>query len=123
MSPIYWGKEESQYSRIDAHQSVMERFWFLAASRQLQANRQADIMSVRSFVGGSVACNAVLGGVFSSLKNAGAVKGEDSGERDEKGFPYKRWMLADPEKAKEALNARRVRPMRASAMKHWQVHP
>ena len=123
MSSIYWGKEESQYTKMDARQPAMERFWFLATTRQLQANRQADIMSVRSFVGGNSACNAVLGGAFSSLKNAGAVVGEDSGERDEKGFPYKRWMLADPDKAKDALKARHIRPMRVSAMERWQVQP
>lgn len=121
MSSIYWGKEESQYTKMDARQPVMERFWFLAAARQLQANRQADIMSVRSFVGGNSACNAVLGGAFSSLKNGGAVVGEDSGGRDEKGFPYKRWKLADPDKAKDALKARHIRPMRSAAMNAWKV--
>ena len=98
---------------------VKRRFFSLAVGRALQFSRSADIMTVRRFIGGNSNCNAVLGGQFTTYKKAGAVTGEDSGDIDSRGFPYKRWVLTDAGKAKEVLKERHIRPLLPSAMQAW----
>lgn len=100
---------------------VLGRTFQLAPARLLQHAREVDVFAVRQFVGGNSECNSRLAGVFRWMKEEGAVEGEDSGKRDERGWSYKTWRLADPEKTKTALKRRFIRPMRPSALSNWKA--
>lgn len=101
---------------------IYDRFFSLAVARSMQLNRSVDIMSVREFIGANKSINHILAGRFTAYKKAGATSGEESGKKDEAGYPYKRWRLVDSGKAKTVLDDQRIRPMRASAMTKWQVN-
>lgn len=107
----------------EAKDLVMGRMFQMAPVRLLQFVREVDVITARQFIGGNSQCNTKLGAVFRWLQEEGAVTGQDSGKKDERGWPYKRWRLSDPEKAKTALKRRFIRPMRASAMGRWQARP
>jgi hypothetical protein len=107
---------------IDTQRAIRERFFALAVGRALQFNRVVDVVSVRAFIRGNENCNPVFGGRFSVYKKHGAVEGEDSGRKDKRGFPYKRWRLVDADMAKKVLKMQNIKPMNSNAMRNWVVN-
>lgn len=99
----------------------MGAFFAFAVARSLQVNRSIDVMSVRQFIGGNENCNHKLAAKFKQMADAGAVDGADSGRKDEKGFPYKRWVLTDTEAAKRVLQKWYVKPMRPNVIEAWRA--
>lgn len=99
--------------------AVQRRFFWLAVARVLQRDWAADVYSVRAEIYGGAACNAQLGPVFTALRNAGAVEGEDGG-RDERGFTYKRWAVANAAKAQETLDQQLIKPMPREVLARWR---
>jgi len=99
---------EHPASQVNGELHPIWLFFELAVARHLQLVHYLDVMSVREFVGGSPRCNAKLGGRFSAYGNAGAVTGEPFG-KDERGYTYKRWTLADKSAASSVIlqNVRR----------------
>jgi hypothetical protein len=109
------GNEEYSFA-TEVPEIVTERFFDLAIARVLQTMRFADTVTVRNFIGGNQSCNSKLGGRFSAYKKAGVVEGKVQGT-DSNGYDYKRWTVINPDKAKEFLASRHIRPMRSEAMR------
>ena len=99
----------------DVNAAVVGRFFDLAVARHLQLYRAMDVKSVRQFIGGKQSCNAKLGGRFGAYADHGAVSG-DVGGKDERGFPYKRWRLVNPENARKILAERHIKPWKADTI-------
>jgi hypothetical protein len=108
---------------VDAKDTVMGAFFALTVARSLQVNRSVDVMSVRQFIGGNERCNHKMAAMFKKMAEAGAVEGVDSGRKDEKGYPYKRWILTDAEKVKDVLRKWHVKPMRPNVIESWRALP
>lgn len=105
---------------VDRHRyAVMRRFFWLATMRVLQRDWAADVRSVRAEIYGGPACNGQLGPVFTALRNAGAVEGEDGG-RDERGFTYKRWKVINAASAQRVVNEQHIKPMTREVMERWR---
>lgn len=84
--------------------------------RELQANRQVDIVSLRSRLAVKLPSEKWLKGAIISLKKSGALDGETCGIDPMNGYEYKRWRIVNPEKAKKAIKNMGIRTMPPSGI-------
>lgn len=83
----------------DCSQFVVERTIELAILRELQIVRAADIVSFRERCGFSKEINSKFSGIIGAYHKQGIVRGVDGGIDKSNGYPYKRWIVADGDKA------------------------
>lgn len=83
-----------------ARSFVTDRVVELAILREIQINRQVDVVTFRGRLQLGKHATGKFTGVISKFRKSGAVEGEDAGIDKVNGYPYKRWRLIDDAKAK-----------------------
>ncbi len=76
---------------------VMDRIVELAIARELQINREVDIVEFRNRLKIGENADKRFVGTIAKYRHAEAVEGETVGK--DKGYPYKRWRISDTDKA------------------------
>ncbi len=90
---------------------IRNRFMRLAVARCLQARRSCSIESMIGDIGYmSRSATSSFAGLMSKYKQAGAVAGVVAG-KDERGYPFRNWILQDAAAAKGLLSEQHISPM------------
>lgn len=108
--PDFPGSSAFSMSEDSAKSFMFDRIIELAVLREIQINRQIDVVTFRSKLQMGKKAIDKFRGVINKFHKSGAVDGESAGIDKDNGYPYKRWRLIDDAKAKSV-----------TAKNHWPL--
>lgn len=90
------------------HRSIVDHVCRLAVLRELQIEKQADVVTMRERYR---LPTSKINGALSHYRTAGAIEGKDAGRDPENWFTYKRWFLTDDKSARDVAGKMHCRLM------------